>query len=77
MLKTVFFLPLDIVRPQNLCEAPAIEFQGSIFSAAGNILFNCMVLKLRSHLTMILQIKKRKEKQIISNICPHFILTRS
>jgi hypothetical protein len=55
MLKTVFFLPLDIVRPQNLCEAPAIEFQGSIFSAAGNILFNCMVLKLRSHLTMILQ----------------------
>jgi hypothetical protein len=55
MLKAVFFLPLDIVRPQVLCEAPATEFQGSIFSAAANILFSCMVLKLRTHLTMILQ----------------------
>jgi hypothetical protein len=30
MLKTVFFLPLNIVRPQNLCEAP--------FSAKDNLL---------------------------------------
>jgi hypothetical protein len=26
MLKTVFFLPLDIVRPQDLCEPPATGF---------------------------------------------------
>jgi hypothetical protein len=64
MLKTVFFLPLDIVRPQDLCEPPATGFWGSIFSVAGNILFNSMVLKLTTmpHLAVILQNYNRKRK---------------